>query len=218
MKKNNYPGYLLTFEGIEGCGKTTQIEMLEQYLKGFGSSPAKHVVLTREPGNAGNIGGGIRSLLLNPDNGMNYRTELLLYGADRSEHYAADVIPALQEGKLVISDRSYDSTTAYQGYAREMDMDLIERINFIATFGIQTDLTFVLDLPVEEGLARAQKGEFGNRYDRIEQEAVEFHEKVRQGYLEIASKEPDRVKVIDAMLPKEEVASQIKNEVLCLFE
>ncbi len=167
---------------------------------------------------AGDLKGGIRELLLNPDYSMYPQTELLLYAADRSEHFEAENIPALKQGKFILSDRSYDSTTAYQGYARKLDMKMIMMLNNIATFGIKTDLTLVLDLPVEEAFKRLSVGEFGNQKDRIEKEAYDFHERLRRGFLEIALEEPYRVKVIDTTQTIEEVAEDIKLEIYHLIK
>ncbi len=183
-------GKFITFEGIEGCGKTTQIKLIDAYLrqKGF------KTVLTREPGGT-KIGDNIRHLLLDPNNKeMHPRTELLLYSASRAQHVEELIKPAMNDGKIVLCDRYTDSTVAYQGAARRLDMQTIDGINKIATDSLKPYLTLIFDLPTKEGLARAKKR---SALDRFEQEAPDFHERVRQGYLAIASREPARVKIIN---------------------
>ncbi len=194
-------GIFITFEGIEGCGKSTQAERVRDFLieKGF------EVVLTREPGGSG-IGEKIRDILLDPANqAMVPLTELLLYEASRHQHLVEVIEPALEAGKAVISDRFYDASTAYQGYARGLDINDVERLNLIATGGKRPDLTIILDLPVGDGLKR-----IGRNPDRIEGEAVEFHERVRAGYLEIAAREPERVKVVDGSGSIEETFAKVR--------
>jgi dTMP kinase len=182
-------GVFITLEGIEGSGKTSQAELLRHMLMGLGLG----VVLTREPGGSP-IGEQIRRILLDRGNhGMAALTELLLYEASRCQHVAAVIEPALVSGKCVICDRFYDASTAYQGYGRGLGAGTVTDLNLVATGGRKPDVTIVLDLPVEEGLKR-----LGRNLDRIEAEDVEFHERVRQGYLEIARQEPERVKVVDA--------------------
>ena len=181
-------GIFITFEGIEGCGKSTQARRVRESLIESGLE----VVFTREPGGSC-IGEKIRDILLDPENhAMVPLTELLLYEASRHQHMAEVIEPALEAGKVVICDRFYDASTAYQGYARGINVDDVERLNLIASAGKRPDLTIILDLPAEIGLKR-----IGKNPDRIEGEGVEFHERVRAGYLEIAAKEPDRVKVVD---------------------
>jgi dTMP kinase len=181
-------GIFITFEGIEGCGKSTQAKRVREFLIGSGLE----VVFTREPGGSC-IGEKIRDILLDPENHtMIPLTELLLYEASRRQHMAEVIEPALEAGKVVICDRFYDASTAYQGYARGIDINDVERLNLIATGGKRPDLTIILDLPAGDGLKR-----IGRNPDRIEGEAVEFHERVRAGYLEIARREPERVKVVD---------------------
>jgi len=188
----------ITFEGIEGSGKTTQVELLIAALQAKGYE----CVATREPG-ATRIGRGIREILLDSaHSNMLPLTELLLYEADRAQHIHDVIKPALDAGKVVISDRFCDATTVYQGYARGCDLDLIERIHQILLGGLRPDLTLILDLPVEIGLERAwqrihsRSGDLPE--DRFEKEALGFHEMVRHGYLTLARKEPDRFRVIDA--------------------
>jgi dTMP kinase len=188
----------ITFEGIEGSGKTTQVELLTGSLKAKGYE----CLATREPG-ATRIGRGIRDILLDSaHSNILPLTELLLYEADRAQHVHDVIKPALAAGKVVVSDRFFDATTVYQGYARGCDLDLIERIHRIVLGGLTPDLTLILDLPVEIGLERAWQrihSRSGNLpEDRFEKEALAFHERVRLGYLTLAKNEPDRFRVIDA--------------------
>ncbi len=181
-------GNFITFEGIEGCGKSTQALLLANALRGMGID----VLLTREPGGPV-ISEAIRKILLDPEYyEMLPETEMLLYMASRSQHTGQWIIPALKEGKVVISDRYYDSTIAYQGAARDLDFDIIETITKFATFNTDPDLTFLIDLPVDVGLKRIQS----RKLDRLELETIEFHQKVRQQYLFIASKYNLRYDVI----------------------
>ncbi|MBI1928668.1 dTMP kinase, partial [Candidatus Poribacteria bacterium] len=142
---------------------------------------------------------------------MAWETELLLFAAARAQHVSEVIAPALEAGKLVISDRFSDSTIAYQGYGRGLDLGMIRHLNQIATKGLSPDLTFVLDLPVEIGLQRAMQNR--GALDRLELERLEFHRRVREGYLTIASQEPHRVKIIDAHMSADHVYKQIKTEV-----
>jgi dTMP kinase len=182
-------GLFITLEGIEGSGKTTQAELLKDFLirNGLG------VVLTREPGGSP-IGEEIRRILLDPSNSeMVPLAELFLYEASRTQHVEEIIRPALDSGKCVVCDRFYDASTAYQGTARGIGQETVMKLNLVATRGLKPDLTIVLDLPVADGLER-----LGQDLDRIEGETIEFHEQVKRGYLEIAEREPERVKVVDA--------------------
>ena len=195
----------LTFEGVEGCGKSTQAKKLSEYLVTLGYE----VVLTREPGGIP-IAEQIRSILLDPANdAMTSITELLLYLAARAQHLDERVKPALKQDKIVICDRFVDSTLAYQGYARGLDLDLIMAANKIATSGLDPDLTFVFDLTVETAFSR--KGD--EKLDRLEREAREFHDRVRNGYLSIAEMFPTRVKVIDATQTIEEIHCEVRQHI-----
>jgi len=186
MKK--YNGHFITFEGIEGCGKSTQALLLTSALREKGYE----VLLTREPGGPA-ISEAIRKILLNTENfEMLPETEMLLYMASRSQHTGQWIIPALKEGKIVVSDRYYDSTIAYQGAARELDFKIIETITNFATFNTDPDLTFLIDVPVEIGMRRIQS----RKLDRLEMETLDFHQKVREQYLFIASKYTSRYNVI----------------------
>jgi len=203
-------GKFITFEGIEGCGKSTQIELLQKYLQEKG----QRVLLTREPGGSP-IGDEIRSTLLNTKHKeMLPLTELLLYAAGRCQHIGQIIQPALKEGQIVLCDRYADSTTAYQGAARKIDIDTLQKMHQLATNNLQPDITFLLDLPVEEGIKRIQS----RTLDRFEKEKKEFHEKVRQGYLDLAKREPNRIKIISAKESVEIVHQTILQEVNRLLE
>lgn len=184
MKK----GLFITFEGADGCGKTTQIELLDKYLreKGFDT------ILTREPGAKG-LGVKLREILLNYDGEVSPVAESFLFLADRAQHVDCIIKPALKEGKIILCDRHTDSTVAYQGYGRNLDLDRINYLNNIATSGLKPDLTIVFDIDVETSMSRV-----GKNKDRMESAGVEFFNRVREGYLEIAKKEPQRVRVIDS--------------------
>jgi dTMP kinase len=190
----------ITFEGIEGCGKTTQIKLLAKKLTQLGIP----YVRTFEPGGT-KIGHKIRRILLDARHQhLDPLAELLLYIADRSQHMAEVVKPALAKGQWVLCDRFSDATVAYQGKARGQDLKLIRLLNNQAKAGIEPDLTFVLDCPVKVGLGRAQKRNQSatvKGQDRFERERKTFHEKVRQGYLELAQQEPRRFVIVDGTLP-----------------
>ena len=197
-------GKLITFEGIDGCGKSTQMRLLGQYLTERGVA----VVSTREPGGT-ELGRKVRSALLDGGAGsVEPLAELLLYAADRAQHVRRVILPALAEGKVVLSDRFYDATTVYQGYARGFDLELVNQLNELATGGLKPDLTLLFDLDVETGLKRTMRRGDGTGVtaagpDRLDQEPVEFHECVRQAYLDIAAREPERFRVIPSAGPIE---------------
>ncbi|MCK9329986.1 MAG: dTMP kinase [Candidatus Cloacimonetes bacterium] len=171
----------ITFEGIEGCGKSTQAKLLAEYLQ----NNNHQVVLTREPGGT-NISEQIRSIILDPKNTeMTPETELLLYLAARNQHTAQKIIPALNNKQIVISDRYYDSTFAYQGVARKINYDKIIYMNSFATYNLIPDITFIMDIPVYESIKRIMH----KKLDRLEQEPEEFHKNVRDAFLKLASKE-----------------------------
>lgn len=198
----------ITFEGIEGCGKTTQVERFAKRLKGRGIS----LITTFEPGGT-RIGKDIRKILLDPRNmNLSPLTELILYAADRAQHVEELIRPALDAGSWVICDRFFDATVVYQGMARGQDMELIGILNEEVTQGIQPDITFLLDCPVDVGLNRAlerNKTQSQNGQDRFEREALDFHKTVREGYLDLARKNQDRFVIIDATLPEDEVEDKI---------
>ncbi len=191
----------ITFEGIEGSGKSTQLKLLSGYLKAKGLS----VLTTEEPGGT-KIGLKIREILLAPENSMNPLTELLLYNTSRAQHVREVIYPALMQGTVVICDRFFDSTVAYQGHARGIDMAVIKTLNEIAAPDLKPFITFLLDMDVEEGLRRNVKA---RKRDRLELETVEFHKRVQEGYFEIAKEEPGRVKIINASGSTEEVHKRI---------
>ena len=187
----------ITFEGIEGCGKTTQIGLLTSFLE----SLHRPFLLTREPGGTG-VGEQIRQILLSSENvGIEPMAELYLYAAARVQHLRQVISPALREGKVVICDRFADATLAYQGYGRGVDLAWIEEIHARTMENVKPDLTFLLDLPVEEGLRRALKRmeKHSVKEDRFEKEALDFHRRVREGYLILARNQPRRIIALDGM-------------------
>lgn len=190
-------GTFITFEGIEGCGKSTQAKMLKEYLEKL-SQPT---LLTREPGGP-EISEKIRRILLSVDNDeMLPETEMLLYMASRSQHTGQWIIPALQKGMWVISDRYYDSTLAYQGAARKIDRQIIDLITRYATYGLVPDITFLVDLPAEIGLSRIAAKDA----DRMEKESLAFHRNVRDGFLAIAASEQARYVILDGKKSIDEI-------------
>jgi dTMP kinase len=200
----------ITFEGVEGSGKTTQIERLKRYLTQKGI-PCK---VTREPGGSA-IGEKIREILLNPKHReMIPLSELLLYEASRAQHVHEVIKPLLKKGVLVISDRFADASIAYQGYGRKVDLKLVEKLNLLSSQGIKPDLTILLDCPSDMGLKRAIKRNIrlkNEKKDRFESETVQFHKRVRRGYLSLAKKEPNRIKIIDTRSGEEKVFEKIRN-------
>jgi len=183
-------GIFISFEGIEGTGKSTQTELLAEYLRSKGFRVTK----TAEPGGT-RISLKIRDLLLSTDStDMDPLTELLLYNAARVQHIKEIIMPALLRGDVVVTDRFSDSTTAYQGYGRGIDLKLIDSLDAVATNRLRPHLTVLLDIDVETGLMRNRKIQ---KYDRLELEEVSFHERVRKGFINIAGKEQERVKLID---------------------
>ena len=197
-------GKLITFEGIDGSGKSTQLRLLEKYLAGRGIA----FLSTREPGGTA-LGKIIRSALLAGEN-VEPLAELLLYAADRAQHVKQVIIPALASGMLVLSDRFCDATTAYQGAARGFDPELVERLNELAAAGIRPDLTLLFDLDAETSLARKNESV---EPDRLESEPLEFHRRVRAAYLALGEREPDRLKIIPATGTVEETYQLMINAV-----
>lgn len=205
--ENTKKGLFITFEGIDGCGKTTQIELLKNYLLELN----KKVTVTLEPGGS-DIGKQLRQILLHYDGFVDETCELLLFLADRSQHVKTVVSDNIEKGINVICDRFIDSTVAYQGFARNQNIEQINYLNNIAIKDNVPDITFLLDIDP----AISQK-RIGTNKDRLEKESIDFHNKVRYGYLEIAKQNPKRIKVIDATLSIEEIFLEIKktiNEIL----
>jgi dTMP kinase len=199
----------ITLEGIEGSGKTTQIEHIRRFLQ----TNEFDVAVTREPGGT-ELGQKIRGILLDPESkGMTPATEMLLYTADRAQHIRQIILPALEAGKVVLCDRYFDATLVYQGYARGLDIPGIRELHRLMCKGLAPTLTLLFDLPPEVGLARAwsqiDSGDRCGSETRFEKEAVDFHRKVRQGYLELARLEPGRFQIIDAAQDEEAVRRQI---------
>ena len=193
-------GFFITFEGIEGSGKSTQLQMLADFL----NEKKIPIIVTREPGGT-KLGQEIRKLLLHSkDFNFSQKTEIFLYAADRTQHINEVVLPALKENKIILCDRFIDSTVAYQGYARGLPLDFVENMNSKACDGLKPDLTFLVDCPVEVGLKRVglRSKEKKIEIDRFEKESVLFHQKVRDGYLSIAKKEPNRFVTLDGTLEK----------------
>ena len=197
MKKK---GLLITFEGIDGCGKSVQARRTHRFLQNRGFE----VILLREPGSTP-VAERLRRLLLDKKLLVPDVTELLLYEAARSELTNKLIKPALQKGTIVLSDRFYDSTTAYQGYGRQLDINMVRSLHKIATSDIVPDLTFVFNVDLRTAFARRSKDP-----DRLEAQAAAFHNRVRRGFLEIARKERRRVKVIDGVPPANQVFEEVK--------
>jgi len=208
MKK----GLFITFEGLEGCGKTTQAKMLFDFL----TKQEIPSVYTKEPGGT-KIGNKIRKILLDQKNdGMDYKTEMMLFLASRAENVRLVILPALEEGKVVVSDRFYDSTTAYQGYGRGIDLEITRSLNSLVVGKAIPDLTFILDIDPYEGLNRSAS--FGNsREMRFEEEFINkkiiggklFLERVRHGYYQLSHEEKGRIKIIDANRNREDIYNEI---------
>lgn len=218
-------GRLIVFEGVEGCGKTTQLQRSQEWLQSLfvakSLSISSSLVVTREPGGT-QLGLGLRELLLNArvrNEGANATkekmkfsqpeslTELLLYASDRAQHVEEVLKPQLAAGAIILCDRYINSTIAYQGYGRGFSLDLIHQLNFIATGGLKSDLTLWLDVDVEVGLERTKTR---GVVDRIEQAGLEFHERVQQGYTQLAAAQPQQIVRIDANLSEAAVQEQIQ--------
>jgi len=195
-------GALITLEGIDGCGKTTQARLLVQWLRGHGY----HVLPTREPGGT-EPGDKLRELLLSPQYAITPEAELFLYLADRALHAAQVIRPALAEGRIVVCERHADSTLAYQGAGRGLDLDLLARLNRAATGGLRPHLTLLFDLDPKLGLARRERD--SRETDRLDREPLEFHLRVRAHFLELARREPGRFVVLDAALPPERLEERV---------
>ena len=201
----------ITLEGIEGSGKTSQLKNIASFLESRGQT----CLLTREPGGT-QIGRRIRTVLLDPESSdLDPVAELLLYTADRVQHVRKTILPAIAAGKVVVCDRYVDATLAYQGVARGLGTGLIETLHRLLVDNLKPDLTFLLDLPPEEGLKRAwtqiDSGSRSGRETRFEKEEMAFHTRVRNGYLKLVENEPERFIIINALAPIDDVWKQISN-------
>jgi dTMP kinase len=216
------PGRLIAFEGVEGAGKSTQLELLRQALEGR-EGPGdrrsglpvgrdREVVVTREPGGTA-AGERVRALLLDPEVELDPRAEALLFAAARAELVAEVIRPALERGAVVLSDRYLDSSLAYQGGARGLGRGPVEAVNRFATGGLLPDLVVLLDLDPADGLARRARDP-----DRIEAQDIDFHRRVREAFRDLAAADPGRFAVIDATAPVPEVATRVQAAVLALLE
>ena len=201
--KNCGRGVLIVFEGVDGAGKTTQINLLAERLAKSGYCP----VMTREPGGT-RLGEAVRELLLDKKYGsLSVKAEALLYAAARAQHVEELIAPALREGKVVLCDRFTDSTLAYQGYGRGVSLSTLEAVNEFVSCGVSPDLVLILDLSPEEGLARIDRSR--RPADRMEGEEASFYRRVREGYLNLAARRPGRYRVVNAGRPAEEVHEEI---------
>ena len=202
-------GTFITFEGIEGSGKSTQIALLANYLTARGIRN----VLTREPGGT-LIGDQVRKILLDPANrSLDPTAELLLYAASRAQHLREIILPALANGMTVLCDRFSDATLAYQGYGRRLDIEMIRSLDRIVTTGMRPDLTILFDIEATMGIARARgrNNSLGLEAEaRFENEELVFHDRVRQGYLKLVAQEPDRIRIVDASGNAEAVQEQVR--------
>ena len=203
-------GVFITLEGGDGSGKTTQAELLGSWLADRGRT----VLRTREPGGT-EVGVEVREIVLHHRGDITPRAEALLYAADRAHHVATVVRPALERGEVVIQDRYIDSSVAYQGAGRVLDPEEVRGLSEWATEGLRPDLTILLDLDADA--ARGRLDEARTRYDRLEAEASEFHDRVRTAYLRLAEAEPERFLVVDASRPVDEIAEAIRDRVAPLL-
>ncbi len=195
-------GTFISLEGIEGTGKTTQAKLIAEHMRAKGL----RVTQTEEPGGTA-IGLKIRELLLSPENAdMDPVTELLLYNASRVQHIRRVIMPALERGDVVVTDRFSDSTMAYQGYGRGIDLKLIDSLDLISTQRLRPDITILLDIEAETGLRRNREI---NKDDRIEREDISFHERVRSGFIHIAAQSPERIRMVDCSAPAETVQKAV---------
>lgn len=193
-------GLFITFEGADGCGKTTQMKLLDEFLR----NKSFDVVTTIEPGGVG-VGQKIREILLNYDGDVSSNCEAFLFLANRAQNIDSVVKPAVADGKIVLCDRHIDSTIAYQGYGRGVDIEQLKMLNDLATSKFKPDLTLVFDIDVETSMQRV-----GKNKDRLESAGKDFHQRVRNGYLDLAKQEPERIKVIDARGSIEIVFEKVK--------
>lgn len=196
-------GYFITVEGLDGCGKTTQLNNIADYFEQKG----RKVILTREPGGT-KLGEKIREILLDVDNtGMNSVAELMLYAAARAQIVSELIVPAVEQGKIVICDRFIDSSIAYQGYGRKLGAEIVEGINSYALQGCKPDITFLFDISPEE---IARRKTLKEKLDRVESEKIDFHNRVYEGYLALAEANRERIIVIDARKSIEEIFKEVK--------
>jgi dTMP kinase len=203
-------GLFISFEGIDGVGKSTQADLLETWLQGIG----KTVVRTLEPGGT-EVGVEIRKILLHHRGDLAPRAEAALFAADRAHHVASKIRPALSRGEIVITDRYFDSSVAYQGAGRELSQTEVRDLSLWAVGGLLPDLTVLLDLPAD--VARNRRNGSGTEPDRLESEKIEFFERARQAYLDLAKAEPNRFLVIDASATVEQMQQQIVDRVAGLI-
>ena len=202
-------GAFITFEGIDGCGKSTQLRLLASELRVRGLE----IVTTREPGGT-TLGQRLRAALLDVEEQVDPLAELLVFAADRAQHVRAVLLPALEADRIVLSDRYADATVAYQGYGRGFKPDLIKEIVQLATDGLRPDLTLLFDLSVAESAVRTRRRVASKNSDRLDSEDAEFHTRVRNAYLEIAKAEPERFRVIDARCSVQETHDVVMNIVM----
>jgi len=201
-------GHFITFEGPDGCGKTSQIPLLAEYLRGEGVD----VLTTREPGGT-EIGDQVRAIIMDLKNkGMDPRTEILLFQASRVQIVEQVIRPALLAGKVVLCDRYADSTLAYQGYGHRSDLIFLRQLLHFATGGLQPDLTLLLDLDPREGLKRRQGGNV--EWNRLDDYDLEFHQRVRQGYHQLAAEDPSRWQVVDASKTREALQLELRGIIM----
>ncbi len=201
-------GLFITFEGADGSGKTTQLNLMKSFLEEKGYE----VVVTREPG-ALELGRKIREILLHYEGKVADKCEMFLFLADRAQHVETFIKPAINEGKIVLCDRHTDSTVAYQGYGRGQDVNLLKELNKIAVNGLEPDLTLLYDVSTETAQNRV-----GSEKDRMESAGIEFHKKVRNGYLEVQKENPERIKLINANNSIEKVFDDSKNIIIKLIQ
>jgi dTMP kinase len=203
-------GFFITFEGVDGSGKSTQMAMLVQWLEKQGHS----VCVTREPGGT-EFGVQLRDIILHSRGFISPRAEALIYAADRAHHIATVVRPALERGDIVVQDRYLDSSVAYQGAGRVLDPGEVEGLSLWATENLLPDLTIVLDVPAE--LAKQRQSQSERKFDRLEAEALDFHERVRSAYLERAAANPTRIAVVEGTQPIEQIHQEITQRVAQLL-
>jgi dTMP kinase len=211
MPRCGMNGLFVTFEGIDGCGKSTQVTAAHRRL----SEKGLPCLVTREPGGTA-ISEAVRRILLSPDNeAMCDPCEVLLYCASRAQHCHETIAPALARGDVVLCDRFQDATFAYQGYGRGFPLETLSRINDFATDGVTPALTFVFDIDVDTSIARLRKS--NKLPDRLESSGRDFYEKVRQGYLALASRNPDRIIVLPGTGPVEQLANTVFEKITSLL-